>query len=282
MERRGLPPACEQTFTRRSFLEWLGYGGLLISGLNLSRCGGSSGPGTKKDFFDDDASDGDDDRERDIDSSEAESDADYDELDATEGEGAPGEFPFQPGDELEGDLGLWMERTVDRQTVENLLAEWRLTVDGLVESPRVFTFPDLIGLSRSDQITDFHCVEGWSVYDVPWNGVHANRIMELVRPLAAASYVTFHTVGGKYNESLPIAVLSESRTLLGYGVNGYTLPLKHGFPLRVVAPRLLGYKNAKYVERIEFTDHPAEGYWVQRGYPYDGEVPPGRLREGKY
>ena len=52
--------------------------------------------------------------------------------------------------------------------------------------------------------------------------------------------------------------------------------------MRLVVPRLLGYKNAKYVERIELTDHPVEGFWVAAGYPYDGEVPASRLRPGKY
>ena len=55
-----------------------------------------------------------------------------------------------------------------------------------------------------------------------------------------------------------------------------------GFPLRLVIPRLLAYKNAKYVERIELTDKPVEGFWVKLGYSYEGEVPEDRLREGKY
>ncbi len=63
---------------------------------------------------------------------------------------------------------------------------------------------------------------------------------------------------------------------------GHTLPLKHGFPLRIVIPRLLAYKNAKYVERIELTDKPLSGFWVAAGYSYDGEVPEGRLRPGRY
>ena len=74
----------------------------------------------------------------------------------------------------------------------------------------------------------------------------------------------------------------EPRTLLGYGIGGSTLPLGHGFPVRMVIPRLLGYKSAKYVERIEFSDHPVDGFWVAAGYPYDGNVPASRLREGKW
>ena len=162
------------------------------------------------------------------------------------------------------------------------MASWRLTVEGLVEKPAVFTFEDLLRLPRRDQVTDFHCVEGWSVHDVPWNGLHAQDLAERVRPLASATHVTLHTVGGTYNESVPLSVLMEPRSLLAYGVAGNTLPLRHGFPLRLVVPRLLGYKNAKYVERLEWTDHAEAAYWTVRGYDYSGEVEPSRLRPGKW
>ena len=70
--------------------------------------------------------------------------------------------------------------------------------------------------------------------------------------------------------------------MLAYGADELSLPLRHGFPLRLVIPRLLGYKNAKTLERIELTDHPIDGFWVELGYPYDAEVDPSRLRPGKY
>jgi DMSO/TMAO reductase YedYZ molybdopterin-dependent catalytic subunit len=108
------------------------------------------------------------------------------------------------------------------------------------------------------------------------------HLLDRARPLAGASHATFHTVRDNYNESVPLSVALEPRTLLAYGVGGFTLPLAHGFPLRLVVPRLLGYKNAKYVYRIEVTDRPEEGYWVRAGYPYAGLVPARRLRPGKY
>ena len=70
--------------------------------------------------------------------------------------------------------------------------------------------------------------------------------------------------------------------MLAYGADELSLPLRHGFPLRLVIPRLLGYKNAKTLERIELTDHPIDGFWVELGYPCDAEVDPSRLRPGKY
>jgi DMSO/TMAO reductase YedYZ molybdopterin-dependent catalytic subunit len=191
-------------------------------------------------------------------------------------------FPFQPGAGMHEVFEHWDERSVDKQNLKDILRSWRLEVDGMVQTPRTYTFADLVGLERTDMLVDFHCVEGWSVFDVPWNGLQLSRIFDEVKPLPDATHVTFHTIGGKYNESLPLDVALEPRTLLAYGIAGSTIPFKHGFPLRLVIPRLMAYKSAKYVERLELTDRRFGGYWVAYGYPYDGEVDPSRLRPGKY
>lgn len=189
-------------------------------------------------------------------------------------------FPFRPG--VDGIGEGWEENTVDAQNLAEILARWTLTVDGMVARPLTLTFSDVLMLDRQDQVTDFHCVEGWSVLDVPWNGVRLSRVLDLAGPQEAATHLTFHSVGGVYSESLPMDVAREERTLLGYGVGGSTLPLAHGFPLRLVVPRLLGYKNAKYIASIEVTNHEVIGYWEGFGYSSAGEVSPERLRPGKY
>ena len=189
-------------------------------------------------------------------------------------------LPFEPG--THDIFGSWPVRTVDPQVLADILASWTLRIDGLVEEPVTLSFAELTHLSRQDQVMDFHCVEGWSVLDVPWNGVHIQTLLDQVRPVSAATHITFHTLGGEYNESLPLPVALEPHTLLAYGVGGSTLPLTHGFPLRLVVPRLYAYKSAKYVQRLELTDHAVEGFWVGYGYPYMGEVPESRLRPGKY
>ena len=53
------------------------------------------------------------------------------------------------------------------------------------------------------------------------------------------------------------------------------LPDTHGGPLRLVVPKQLGYKNVKWVVRLEVTDHEVTGYWEQNGYPMDAPAPPG-------
>jgi len=254
----------DRTLTRRSLVQWLGTGCVLaLKGDVLYSCFGDLGPKANTNIDTLDA---------------GQSDAKETGPETMKSSG----FSFEPGELVHSVYDGWGERTVDSQDLKQILSQWKLTVDGLVEQSRVYTFSDLVALRRTDMTTDFHCVEGWSVYDVPWNGVHLSVIFGQVKPLESVTHVTFHTIGGKYNESLPLEVALESKTLLAYGISGSTLPLKHGFPLRIVVPRLLAYKNAKYIERIELEDKPVEGYWVKSGYPYDAEVPKSRLRSGKY
>ncbi len=276
------PPATTQSnapaSTRRSFLQWLGTGTVL----SLAAAAACASPPHLRGRP---APDGGKDAGPDADA-DARPDAVTDA--ATDGhadapDGSVAEYPFTPGSITDDPLfRRWPERTIDLQDLESILQDWRLTVDGMVETPRTFRFDELVDLARVNFVMDFHCVEGWSILDVPWNGLHMSTLWELVRPRPEATHATFHTIGGTYNESLPLAITTEPHSLLAYGIAGHTIPLKHGFPLRLVIPRLLAYKSAKYVQRIELTDHPVNGFWVARGYPYDAPVPAARLREGKY
>ena len=261
----------DSKLSRRTLVEWLGKGAVLALGAPLfEACGAAAAAGKDAgplDLLDAGSTAG------------ADASAIEPGLDAG---GLPASFPFAPGPGTAAIFANWGERTVDPQDLTSILAAWTLTVDGLVATPKVYNFLDLVRLSRQDQTTDFHCVEGWSIYDVPWNGVLLSALLDAAQPTAKATYVAFHTLRDAYNESLPIAIAREQKTLLAYGIAGSTMPLPHGFPLRVVIPRLLGYKNAKYVYRIELTDRELDGYWVQAGYSYAGEVPANRLRPGHY
>jgi DMSO/TMAO reductase YedYZ molybdopterin-dependent catalytic subunit len=259
-KRTGPPIIQTRTLERRTVLEWLGRATVLaIGGKLVAACSATgNGPGASADsgpggrVFDYDA--------------------------ACEAD----DFPWAPGSEEHAIFEEWGVRTVDTQDLTEILQTWKLTVNGMVENPTVFSFADVLELERQDQITDFHCVEGWSVHDVPWNGVHLSTVFDIVQPLSSATHLTFTCVGDKYLESLPIEVALEPRSLLGYGVDCNTLPLGHGFPLRMVVPRKWAYKSPKYVYRIELTDHPIQGFWESYGYPYDADVPADRLRPGKY
>ena len=253
----GLTSMSEKTITRRTLLDWMGKAAVLSLGADLLHgCGTEDGADSHENRGPPAGSE------------------------ATCGDEA--KFAFRPGEGSSEIFRPWGERTVDDQDLMDILENWELQVDGLVRNPRVFRFTDLLQLERQDQTTDFHCVEGWSVYDVPWNGIHMSTLFDIVEPEAGATHVTFHTQGDIYNESLPIDVALEPKTMLAYGIDCSTIPLKHGFPLRVVVPRMMGYKSAKYVYRIELDNKEVWGFWVKFGYPYDAPVPEGRLRQGMY
>ncbi len=127
-------------------------------------------------------------------------------------------------------------------------------------------------LPRTQETRTFHCVEGWSVDHVGWEGVRVADLLSLAKPQPGGRFVTFHAYGGTYVDSLPLAQAQAPETLLADSLDGAPLPRAHGGPLRLVVPSQLGYKNVKWVVRLEVTASQAQGYWEARGYPADAPV----------
>ncbi|GMA51353.1 hypothetical protein GCM10025857_27100 [Alicyclobacillus contaminans] len=152
------------------------------------------------------------------------------------------------------------------------LETYRLTVDGLVARPTTLTWSELMGLSPFQEQADFHCVTGWSVSNVQWRGVHLKSLVDLVQPSPHASYVHFYSFDGAYTESLSLSEALDPTVLLAYQLNGQPLRPQQGFPLRLVVPKMYGYKSIKWVNRVEFSDKPLVGYWEARGYPDEAYV----------
>lgn len=147
---------------------------------------------------------------------------------------------------------------------------WTLTIDGLVENPLEITYKELLELEKEEQVRDFHCVEGWSVDDVKWKGIRLEVIFEMVKPTSEAVFATFHSSSGIYSDSLSIKEALEPDVMLAYMLNDEFLPEAQGRPLRLVMPRMFGYKNVKWVNRITLTKPQETGYWEKRGYNIDG------------
>ena len=131
-------------------------------------------------------------------------------------------------------------------------AEWRLPVDGLVSRPASFSLAQLQQFPSRSQITEHTCEEGWC-YIAEWTGVPLSYLMNLVGVLPQAKYVVFFPFDDAW-DSLDMADVWHSQTLLAYGMNGKNLPAEHGAPLRLKVPRQIGYKSVKYLARISVTD----------------------------
>lgn len=142
---------------------------------------------------------------------------------------------------------------------------WDLRIEGEVREPRTLSYPELRALPSIIDMSDFHCVEGWSVLDVAWQGVRFRDVADLVSPTERARFATIGCDGG-YTTSLPMSDLMRPDVVLAWGMNGEELAPEHGFPLRLVVPHKYAYKAAKWVRWIRFTHEQELGYWEERGY----------------
>lgn len=161
-------------------------------------------------------------------------------------------------------------------------ADYRLTIDGLVRHPRSFSLAELHNMPSRTQITRHDCVEGWSCI-AKWTGTPLSHLLDQVQVLPRARFAVFHCFDdlgnarsgpAPYYESCDMLDARHPQTIAAYGLNGAALPVANGAPLRIRIERALGYKQAKYVHRIELVESFAGlwggrgGYWEDRGYDW--------------
>jgi len=149
-------------------------------------------------------------------------------------------------------------------------ATWTLRIEGLVNTPLIITYDELLRFESEEQVSDFHCVEGWSVGDVKWKGVRLKVLFDRAGLKPEAEFATFHSASGIYSDSLSVREALEPKVMLAYMMNDEFLPEEQGKPLRLVMPRMFGYKNVKWVNRITLTEKQETGYWERFGYNIDG------------
>lgn len=157
------------------------------------------------------------------------------------------------------------------------LEVWRLEVGGLVDHPLSLTWEAFMALPQVEDISDFHCVTGWSRLNNHWRGVRFRTIAELAGPRADARYVlcTAYDVapelGVPYTTNLPLGRALDDDVLLAHTWEGRPLPVEHGGPVRMITPRLYAWKGAKWIRRIDFLTDDHKGFWEVRGYSNTAE-----------
>ena len=132
-------------------------------------------------------------------------------------------------------------------------ADWRLTVDGMVDRPASFSLDQLKSYPRRSQITHLACEEGWS-YIAEWIGVPLSYVLDAVGVKPQAKYVAYFSIEPDWWDSVDMADALHPQTFLAYGMNGNELPVPNGGPLRMRVPRHLGYKSVKFVTHLTVTD----------------------------
>ena len=148
---------------------------------------------------------------------------------------------------------------------------YTLTIDGEVDNPVTLSWNDFLRLPKTVSVSDFHCVEGWSVLYCKWEGVRICDIEKLVKPRAVASAVSFES-SDNYLTSLFRKELEGDDVLLAFKLNGELLEEGLGAPVRLIVPRKYAYKSALWVVRLRFTRGKELGFWERRGYSDSADV----------
>ncbi len=133
-------------------------------------------------------------------------------------------------------------------------ADWRVTIDGMVARPLSLRIDQLRTMPSRNQITRHDCVEGWSAIG-KWTGPRLSRLLDAAGLRRDARFLVFHCAdalnGRPYYESIDLVDAFHPQTILAWALNDRLLDVPHGAPVRLRVERQLGYKHAKYVQRIE-------------------------------
>jgi DMSO/TMAO reductase YedYZ molybdopterin-dependent catalytic subunit len=143
--------------------------------------------------------------------------------------------------------------------------EWRLEISGECARPYGVDWKGFLALEQVDDVSDFHCVTGWSKLDVAWRGVRLSTAIALAEPNEHARFVVFIAYDG-YTTNIPLVEALKDDVLLAHVVGDAPLPREHGGPVRVITPQLYAWKGAKWIRRVELTRIDRPGFWERNGY----------------
>ena len=152
---------------------------------------------------------------------------------------------------------------------------WMVTIDGDVGKKQKWDLDTILKFAAPEErIYRHRCVEGWSIV-VPWVGFSLSELIKRAEPLGKAKFVEFTTIldprdmpgqnrnvlDWPYVEGLRMDEAMHPLTLLCFGMYGQTLPNQDGAPLRIVVPWKYGFKSAKAIVRIKFTEKQPVNTW---------------------
>jgi methionine sulfoxide reductase catalytic subunit len=152
---------------------------------------------------------------------------------------------------------------------------WSIQVGGMVSQPRTIALEDLFKRVRfEERIYRHRCVEAWAM-TVPWTGFPLRQLMKVCDPLASAKYVVFQTAEQPKNmpgldsptypwpyiEGLAIDEAANDIAFVSSGLFGKPLPKQNGGPIRLTVPWKYGFKSAKALAKVSFTDKQPVNFW---------------------
>jgi DMSO/TMAO reductase YedYZ molybdopterin-dependent catalytic subunit len=156
------------------------------------------------------------------------------------------------------------------------LADWQLTIDGLVENQHTLNFADIAARPFIEQMRTLECignaVGGNQIGNAVWGGTLLADLLAEVGVLDTAVRAKFEAADN-YKTSVTLDWLTQPGTMLAYQMNGEPLPPEHGYPLRLFMPGLYGQKMPKWISRIQFIDDDSHlGTWEKQGWSNVAQV----------
>ncbi|WP_379135402.1 molybdopterin-dependent oxidoreductase [Paenibacillus sp. sgz500958] len=152
-------------------------------------------------------------------------------------------------------------------------SNWSFTVDGLVDKKFSWNWEQFVQLQREVQVSDFHCVTGWSVYKNTWEGIPLAKLLGMAGVQNQATTVKLYSGDGVYTDSLTIEQALMEDIMVAVMHDGKPITNQLGGPVRLVVPQMYAYKSVKWLNRIELIEGDHIGYWEERGYDIDAWLP---------
>lgn len=151
-------------------------------------------------------------------------------------------------------------------------ANWSFAIDGLVDNPVRYDWATFVRLRRTAQVSDFHCVTGWSVYGNTWEGIPLRELLDTAGVRGEAVNVKFYSGDGVYTDTLTLEQARMEDVMAAMLHDGKLIPGELGGPVRLIVPKMYAYKSVKWLTRIELIGKEHTGYWEERGYDKDAWV----------
>jgi sulfoxide reductase catalytic subunit YedY len=152
---------------------------------------------------------------------------------------------------------------------------WSVSLEGLVAKPKKLDIDAIMKLAPlEERIYRHRCVEGWSMV-IPWVGFPLSALIKHAEPLGKAKFVAFETIVAPdqmpnqkrdvlpwpYVEGLRMDEAMHPLAILAVGLYDEALPNVDGAPLRLVVPWKYGFKGAKAIVKIKFTEEMPPTTW---------------------
>lgn len=155
---------------------------------------------------------------------------------------------------------------------------WELRITGMVDRPVTLSYSDLLALPLREADITLACVSnevgGGLVGNARWTGVALSDLLQRAGVHVGATQVVGRSVDGWTAGFPTTAALDDREALVAVAMNGEPLPVRHGFPARLVIPGLYGYVSAtKWLTEILLTRlEDVDGYWVPRGWAKEAPI----------